>query len=267
MASLNFKKFGEGEPIIVLHGLYGSSDNWVSIARALMSDFGVYLLDIRNHGASPHLNEHNYNVLVDDLMEFMNEQNIYSAIILGHSMGGKVAMHFAAMYPERVKKMIVVDISPRTYKPSEGDAQFNEHSIILNALNGLNLSALNDRNEAEDALRVKIPSERVLQFLLKNLRRSKNKEFFWKINIAVLLNNINNILVGVEDFEDELKQFKSPTLFIKGGLSDYIKDIDKALIAKLFVNAIIVEISNTGHWVHAEKSDEFVDAVRQFLLA
>lgn len=267
MAILNYKKIGEGEPLIILHGLYGSSDNWVSMARLLMHDFAVYLLDMRNHGASPHCNEHDYDHMVDDLNDFMNQNQLYSAILLGHSMGGKVAMFFAAAFPERVKKMIVVDISPRTYKFTTGDMQFNEHLNILNALNNLNTNDLKSREEAAEMLGKDIHSQRVLQFLLKNLKRDKNKVFYWKMNIPVLLNNIYKIMGGLEGLQHDLSLFKKPVLFIRGANSYYIKDIDIELIGNLFRGAQIVTIEGAGHWVHAEKPDEFVRLVKSFVLS
>lgn len=267
MAILNFKKYGEGEPIIIMHGLYGSSDNWVSIARALMDNFSVYLLDLRNHGTSPHYERHSYDNMVEDLVNFMDNQQIYSAILMGHSMGGKVAMFFSAAFPERVKKMLVVDISPRTYQIEKGDLQFEEHSNILSALAKLDVAAIKDREEAEVFLQKYVRSQQVSQFLLKNLKRDRNKKFYWKINVSVLHKSILNILSGLEDVCNDLQHFKNPTLFIKGGNSNYINDIDKTLIAKLFVNSKVVNIENSSHWVHAEKPVEFLTEVRKFIVS
>lgn len=267
MSKLNFRRFGEGEPLIIMHGLYGSSDNWMSIARSLMDFFSVYILDLRNHGASPHYIEHNYDVMVDDLAEFMNSQQIYQSIILGHSMGGKVAMFFAAAFPERVKKLIVVDISPRTYTTNKGDAQYKEHSLILDALSNLDIRNLKTREDAQKQLKPSIKSPRVLQFLLKNLKRDKHRNFIWKLNINVLKKNLPNILIGLENKSDELVLFQGSVLFIKSGNSYYINKDDEELISTLFNNAKIETIENASHWVHAEKPDEFIKLVMKFMLS
>jgi len=267
MAILNFKKFGEGEPLIIMHGLYGSSDNWVSIARELMQYFSVYIIDLRNHGASPHLPEHNYNVMVNDLVEFMNDNEINRAIIMGHSMGGKVAMFFAAMHPERVKKLVVVDISPRSYEFDKGDRQIADHREILGALALLDLQYVKNRDEVNELLAKAIPSARVRQFLLKNIRRHKDKSFHWKINIDVLNQNLQSILIGLEDEKDALGMFTNRALFIKGGNSNYIKNDDEVMIKEYFKNAQIATIQGASHWLHAEKPDELVSVVKSFILS
>ncbi len=169
MAKLNYRKFGEGEPLIIMHGLFGSSDNWVSIARELMQYCMVYVIDLRNHGASPHLPEHNYNVMVNDLVEFMNDNDIGQATIMGHSMGGKVAMFFTALYPERVKKLVVIDISPRTCKFDKEDDLVADHRFILEKLESFNLQYIKSRSEINLQLTKVIPSAGVRQFLLKNI--------------------------------------------------------------------------------------------------
>ncbi len=265
MAKLNFKKLGVGEPLIILHGLYGCSDNWITIARELMRDCSVYLIDLRNHGLSPHLPEHNYQVITDDLAEFMNDQDIYSAHLLGHSMGGKAAMFFTALYPERVRKLIVVDISPRTYKLESGDNQVNDHMHIIKSLESINVSELSSRNDAERILATKIHSARIRQFLLKNLRREKDNSFVWKINLAALENNLPRILSGLEEEQENLILFKNKTLFIKGEDSDYIKDADKELIMLFFKNVQIETIEKASHWVHAEQPELFIKIVSKFL--
>jgi pimeloyl-ACP methyl ester carboxylesterase len=265
MAKLNFKRFGEGEPLIILHGLYGSSDNWVSVARELMTHFSVYVLDLRNHGASPHLPEHNYEVMTDDLLEFMNDTGMYSAIFLGHSMGGKLAMYFTATYPERIKKLIVVDISPRSYEFKKGDTQTSEHLEILGALASVNLQLITSRDEANQMLSTKIHSDRIRQFLLKNLKRNKDSSFQWKININALQKNLSSILVGLEQEKDNLKLFENAVLFIKGADSNYIKQNDERLINELFTMVKIETIENSGHWVHAEQPELFISIVKQFI--
>ncbi|MFA6400704.1 MAG: alpha/beta fold hydrolase [Salinivirgaceae bacterium] len=266
MAKLNYKHFGEGSPLIILHGLYGSSDNWVSIARELMSNFSVYLVDLRNHGASPHLPEHNYQVMVDDLLEFMNDKQLYSAIIMGHSMGGKVAMWFTSLFPERVKKLIVVDISPRSYSLSSGDAQVEQHQKILKGLLSIPLHTIENRKEVEELIKDSIDSERVGKFLIKNLHRNHDKSFQWKINVDVLYQNLPAVLIGLEGEEHNLAQFRGTVLFIKGGESHYIQPADEDLIRRCFQNVKIVTIPGASHWVHADAPETFLRELFRFIL-
>jgi len=267
MAKLNFKRLGEGEPLIIMHGLYGSSDNWMGIGRELMDNFSVYIIDLRNHGTSPQLPDHNYKVMTDDLVEFMNDNEIYSSIIIGHSMGGKVAMFFTAMYPERVKKLVVVDISPRSYDLEKGDNQITDHKKILNGLASIDLANIENRKQVDDVLSLTIKSPRIRQFLLKNLKRNKDRSYHWKINIDVLMQNLPSVLVGLEDEKEELNLYTNPALFIKGGNSDYINTDDKKMIKEYFLKSEIVTINNTNHWVHAENPDEFIKIVKEFTLS
>lgn len=266
MAKLSFKKYGAGEPLIILHGLYGSSDNWVSIARELMDFFSVYVPDLRNHGNSPHLTEHNYQVMTDDLVEFMNEHQIYSANILGHSMGGKVAMMFTALNPERVKNLVIVDISPRSYASDSGDSQIADHQTIMNALFSIDLQKIKNRSDADVLLAKHIKSTRIRQFLLKNLHRNKDKSFSWKINLDVLYQSLPQVLIGIEEDAPGLDDFRYAALFIRGGQSDYIRAKDEALIRQWFRNVKIETIPSASHWVHAEEPDAFLRLVKNFLL-
>ncbi len=266
MIKLNYKIYGEGEPLVIMHGLYGTLDNWVGIARELQNNFKVIIVDLRNHGKSPHSKVHNYEVMVDDLLNLMNDLEIYSANIMGHSMGGKVAMAFAAFNPERVKRLLIVDISPRTYLVEEGDLQFTEHVKIMDALASLDLSNLNSREDADSFLSKKIPFDRVRWFLLKNLYRNKDKSFGWKLNVSALRSNLENVLQGFENLSEEFKLLDCPVVFIKGGASNYIRDIDTELINSLFPNSKTVSINEASHWVHAEKPNEFLLVVKQFCM-
>lgn len=266
MAKLSFKHFGEGPSLIILHGLYGSSDNWVSIARELMSNFSVYLVDLRNHGASPHLPDHNYQVMVDDLLEFMNDRQLYSSIIIGHSMGGKVAMWFTSLFPEKVKKLIVVDISPRSYSIESGDIQVKEHQQILKGLLSIPLQTIENRQQVENLFTEYVSSERVRQFLLKNLHRNKDRSFHWKLNVDALYQNLPAVLIGLESEEQELGKFKGQVLFIKGGASKYIQSIDEKLIQRCFQNVKIVTIPGASHWVHSDAPDVFLRELVRFII-
>ncbi|HAZ02291.1 MAG TPA: alpha/beta hydrolase [Marinilabiliales bacterium] len=266
MAKLHFRSFGEGAPMIILHGLYGSSDNWVSLARELMADFKVYLVDLRNHGASPHLPEHSYPAMVDDLVEFMNDQHLYQAILVGHSMGGKVAMSFAGLYPEKVKNLVVVDISPRTYSETNSDKQLNEHQQIVTGLSSIDLTKVNDRLEVDALLANFVSSEKIRQFLMKNLHRNKDKTFHWKLNVPAIAAHLPSVLAGLESEASNFAHFQQPVLFIKGSESNYIQENDVFLIQSLFKNVRIVTIAGASHWVHAEAPEVFLFELKKFLL-
>ncbi len=249
---LNYKKLGEGEPLVILHGLFGMLDNWFSLGKKFAEDFTVYLIDLRNHGQSLHSDEWNYKVMSDDLLEFFDEHNIEKANIIGHSMGGKTAMCFASEHSERVKKLVVVDIAPRFYPLY--------HDTILDALLSIDLENLKSRNEADELLSKYISDLGTKQFLLKNLTRKENDntKFEWKFNLPIIAKNIHE--VGVETTGGST----APTLFIRGENSDYISSEDEAEIKKLYPNSEIVSI-NSGHWVHAEKPEEFYNAVMKLL--
>jgi esterase len=249
---LNFKKLGEGEPLVILHGLFGMLDNWFTLGKRFGENFTVYLIDQRNHGQSPQSDEWNYKVMSDDLLEFFNENNIEKATIIGHSMGGKTAMYFAGKHPERVKKLVIVDIAPRFYPI--------HHDTILAALLSIDLENLKSRNEADALLSKYISDFGTKRFLLKNLARKENDntKFEWKFNLPVIAKNIHEI--GIETSEGS----SAPTLFICGEKSDYINPSDESEIKKLYPNSDITSI-NSGHWVHAEKPEEFYNAVMNFL--
>ncbi|MFC0261466.1 alpha/beta fold hydrolase [Fontibacter flavus] len=250
---LNFKKSGQGEPLIILHGLFGSADNWFSIAKELEKDFTLYLVDQRNHGDSPHSDDWNYQVMAEDLKELMDDEGLDSAYIMGHSMGGKTVMTFAMNYPAKVKKMIVADIAPRFYPL--------HHQRILEGLNAIPMGQLKSRKEADDILAeyIKIPGIR--QFLLKSLGRDENGKFIWKINLPVITEKIGNV-------GEELKSatpFEKPTLFMGGANSDYITEKDKEEIERLFPNSHVIYIKDAGHWLHAEQPAAVIETVKAFL--
>lgn len=260
---LFFRKYGQGPPLIIIHGLYGSSDNWVSIGRKLAKNFQVFLIDQRNHGKSPHSKDHNYDLLKEDLREFMDKQSIEKAIIIGHSMGGKTAMFFAAAYPERISHLIVVDISPRSYKTTKS-IQLLAHNTIIRAMYNIDFYGVNSRQEIDGILAKSIPETRIRQFLLKNIKRSKNNEYSWSLNIKTIRNELENILDGLDEGQPEITGF--PVLFIKGEKSDYILDDDKETIKKTFPFADFETIPNSGHWLHAEQPKIFIQKIEDFIL-
>ena len=265
---LFYRELGEGPPLIILHGLYGSSDNWLSIARILAEHFHVYLPDQRNHGQSPHSPRHDYHVLCEDLADFMENHAIGKAVILGHSMGGKTAMFYAACHPESISTLIVVDISPRTYPFKEqSGTSFSLHKQMMEAMLRINPETLTSRRDAMEKLENEIPSDRIRQFLLKNLTHGRDNRFRWKMNLPVLYEQLPNILKGLDsEPEWQDKQFFSfPVLFIRGSNSGYIGEKDIPVIKHLFPYAEIVSIPDTGHWVHAEQPELFIKTLLEFL--
>jgi len=259
------------KPLIILHGLYGSSDNWLNIGKHLSELYKVYLIDLRNHGNSPHSEKHNYYLMRDDLFEFMEEKAISKASIIGHSMGGKTAIYFALEYPEKVEKLIVVDIAPGSYKSlANPSTNTLNHLNILNALYNLDTENLKTLREADQELSEAIPYKQVRQFLLKNLKRDKNGKFHWLLNVNTLRNELPSIMDGIdinEYTEDAKEQNKKqyPVLFIKGEKSEYIGESGINQIKTLFPSAYIQTFEDAGHWVHAEQREKFINAVEKFL--
>uniref|UniRef100_UPI004047F7A6 alpha/beta fold hydrolase n=1 Tax=Algoriphagus sp. TaxID=1872435 RepID=UPI004047F7A6 len=249
---LNFKKSGSGPPLVILHGLFGSLDNWFSIAKELVEHYTLYLVDQRNHGDSPHSTEWNYGVMVEDLLELLDAEGLDSVYLMGHSMGGKTVMNFAVQYPERVSKLIVGDIAPRYYPI--------HHQVILEGLNALDLSQLQSRKEADDLLTPYIPELGIRQFLLKSLGRDANG-FAWKINLSVITQHIEEVGKAL----DEETVFEGPTLFLGGANSSYIQEKDLPDMKRHFPNCTWISIPNAGHWLHAEQPQAVVAAMRKFL--
>lgn len=249
---LFYREYGSGSPLIILHGLMGSSDNWLPQAKLLGDHFHVYVVDQRNHGQSPHSEDFNYRVLQEDIRAFIQRHNLNSPIILGHSMGGKAAMNFALAYPEKLSKLIVVDIAPKAYEV--------RHDHIVEGLKAVPIEAVQSRNEADEALSRHVSNPSVRQFLLKNLIRKPEGGFAWRINLEVI--DINLDLIGGALLHNGV--FEKPTLFIRGSKSDYILDEDRSLIKNIFPNSTLVTM-DTGHWAQAEKPAEFVEVVLNFL--
>ncbi len=248
---LAFKKMGAGRPLVILHGLFGSSDNWQTLGKRFAEDFQVFLVDQRNHGRSGHSENFNYEVMAQDLNDFMGDQNIDSAFILGHSMGGKTAMRFAQLFPEKVERLIVADMGVKEYSA--------HHQKILKAFHSVDLSSLESRKDADKAVAPLIPEFGVRQFILKNLYRKNKDEFGWRVNFQVLETEMDNILAALPKKTVEL-----PTIFVYGNKSDYITEGEKERIMEIFRNAEFAELP-AGHWLHAEKPDEFYEVVKKFV--
>lgn len=266
---LFFREEGSGFPLVIVHGLYGSSDNWLTVAKKLADKFHVYVVDQRNHGRSPHSDEHSFDAMKNDLAEFFDDHQIEKACLLGHSMGGKTAMWFAAEFPERVEKLIVADIAPKDYFLRNEDSQFFLHNNILQTLLEVDLATVDSRAQVERYLLEKIDSAQIVQFLLKNLhRRKETQSFEWRLNVRVLYETLDEIIRGVNLrwLEDRIPITTYPVLFVKGADSGYIIQEDFSLIRKIYPEAEIVEIPQAGHWLHAEQPQLFLEIVLRFLL-
>ncbi len=251
---LNFKKLGQGFPLIILHGLLGSLDNWQTIANNLQNSFTVYLLDQRNHGRSPHTAEHSYKLLAEDLLQFYKQQNIESSHLLGHSMGGKAAMQFALNCPEKVSKLIVVDMGAKKYSP--------RHDEIFDALFSIDFAIIQYRAETEKILLEKIKDVKNRQLILKNLSRNTNGTYQWKFNLQSLHENYENEINAPVTGDS---QFTGKVIFIRGEKSDYVLNDDWLAIQNLFPNSELITIRDAGHWVHADKPEQLLNAVSKFL--
>lgn len=262
---LFFRKYGNGPPLVILHGLYGSSDNWVTIAKQLSDNFTVYLPDQRNHGQSPHSKFHDYESMSDDLYELVNELKLKKFFLAGHSMGGKTAISFALKWPEMLFGLLIADISPFTDE-ANSHSIYSQHFTILNAILSIDLNHIFTRAEAEIILKEKIPSEKIRGLILKNLQRSDENRFKWKLNAAALLSNLDKIMAGIKrenDFNRQISGF--PVIFLKGSDSDYIPSGDYNDIYKVFPAAEIIEVMGAGHWIHVDKPDEVVKSIRRLL--
>jgi esterase len=254
--NLNFKVLGSGYPLIILHGLMGSLDNWQTTAKQLSTHFQVYIVDQRNHGRSPHSKEFTYELLVSDILEFMQQHHIEKADMIGHSMGGKTVMKLALEHPGKVNKLIVVDVAPVEYE--------DRHSAVFKALFAVDLTVLQSRQQAEAILRSILSNdESTVQFLMKGLYRDDDNKFQWRFNVQALYDTYDEISSGITAGQP----FEGETLFIKGEKSEYINASNFSEIIDLFPNNQLVEIAGAGHWVHAENPAEFIRVVEKFLLS
>ena len=255
---LAYRKYGEGQPLLILHGLFGQSDNWNTLAKRFgEQNLGVYVIDQRNHGLSPHSDEWSYELMADDIKEFIETHQLQTPILLGHSMGGKTAMFFALKYQGVLDKLIVADMSPRAFEP--------HHDDVLGALNAVDFSKIHTRKEAEAILNTYIPDFGTKQFLLKNIywEDNANEKMNWRFNLAAITKNYKAILVAVPEKISQVN-----TLFIRGEKSNYITDaIDIPEIARRFPHYTLQTIANAGHWVHAEQPESFYQDVISFIKA
>ena len=253
---LHSKIEGSGKPLLMLHRFLGMSDNWKTLGTQYATEgFQVHMLDLRNHGRSFHSDEFNYQVMSADVLNYCIENNLENLSIIGHSMGGKVAMLFATTYPEKVEKLIIADIGPKYYSP--------HHQDILAGLNAVDFSTKPDRTQVDEILKMHISDFGTRQFLMKSLYWKEPGQLAFRFNLEVFNKKIEEI--GVELPSAAL--FQKPTLFIRGGNSNYIKDEDFQGIKNHFPQAQIETITNVGHWLHAENPKEFYEKTSAFLKA
>ena len=254
---LFFRRFGTGFPVVILHGLFGISDNWVTFGKRLSEHFEIFIPDLRNHGQSPKSPVFDFPALTEDLFEFIDDHGLGKIILIGHSLGGKTAMEFVFHYPERVRQLIIVDIGMRKY---EGD---KDHQKLIHAMLDVDFSLCRSRSDVEKQLAKTINSIKIRQFLMKNVYWTDKTTMSWRLNLNTIYKNLPFIF-------DRVKlgsPFLGPTLFIRGELSDYIKDKDFELILQKFPNAAIKIISGASHWVHADAPEEFYRVVLEFISA
>ncbi|MCE7066812.1 alpha/beta fold hydrolase [Dyadobacter sp. CY326] len=252
---LNYKQIGEsGRPMIILHGVFGFLDNWLTIGKTISEHgFKVYLVDQRNHGRSPHEGPLDFPTLAADLKGFLDEHQITNPILVGHSMGGKAVMEYAVTYPGTFSELVVVDIGPKAYPI--------HHRKILEGLNAIPIDEIETRNQADEILSAYEPILAVRQFLLKNLYRKEEGGFGWRFNLPLLTTDMAK--VGSEIVSKQ--KIEAPTLFMRGENSNYIQDEDWEGILKIFPNAKLETVKDAGHWVQAEQPKAFVAILMQFL--
>jgi esterase len=251
---LSFKKYGDqGQPLLILHGVFGMLDNWHSLSKKLSHHHVVYSIDLRNHGQSPHNSEMTYEVMASDVAKLIKKEKLDQVILLGHSMGGKVAMKFATMYPDALLSLIIADIAPKRYKPG--------HLKIFKALKAIDFRSIKSRKEANKALADCIPDHGLVYFLMKNLTRHKDGSYGLKMNLEAIENAYDEI-IGEITFDWPLSM---PTLFLKGGDSNYVTEEDEHEIEKWFSNVEFDEVDEAGHWLHADHPEMFLEKVKSFI--
>ena len=250
---LYHRELGEGKPLMILHGLFGYSDNWQTHAKKLAEYYRVILVDLRNHGRSDWSDDFSYEIMADDVVELCDDLGLETLILVGHSMGGKVAMHVAQKREEMLEKLIIVDMGIKEYPM--------HHDHIIEGIKAVKIDEIDARSEAEDQLKEHIDSNGVRQFLLKNMYWKDKGQLAWRMNLPVLEREMPNILSGFE-----AEEIFTPTLFIRGAMSNYILDEDISSLEHQFPDMELVTVQDAGHWVHAEAPNEFQEALLGFSL-
>ena len=244
---------GEGQPLIILHGFFGMGDNWKTLANRFSENYQVHIVDQRNHGRSFHSDEFTYELMVEDLLFYINHYHLENVHLLGHSMGGKTVMLFAVEYSEKVDKIIIADIAPRFYPP--------HHHFIIEALNAVDFKKVKSRNDIDLIFEKYIPESGIRQFLAKNIYRKSKDEFAYRFNLECLTDCFDEVGVGLPP----ISQFYGEALFLKGENSGYISKEDEQLIAIHFPKSEIKVVKNAGHWLHAENPEDFYNYIKIFL--
>ena len=254
IVDLAFEATGSGPPLLILHGLFGSGSNWRSVARDLAKDYGVYAVDLRNHGGSPWADSMGYVEMAEDVGALIEKQGLERPEIVGHSMGGKTAMALALLHPERVGRLVVVDVAPVTYA--------DRLSSYVQAMRTVDVAAVASRSEIQRSLGSMIPDAGVVSFLMQNLV-PRNDHFDWRINLL----GINASMHGLCGFPPELltRRYDGPTHLIAGERSDYAPQSDHAAFAQLFPRLQTAVVEGAGHWVYADKPADFLTALRSAL--
>ncbi|WP_299000616.1 alpha/beta fold hydrolase [Flagellimonas sp. S174] len=254
MELLHSRILGEGKPLLILHGFLGMSDNWKTLGNQFAKDgFQVHLIDQRNHGKSFHSNEFDYEILSDDLSNYIEHYQVSKANIIGHSMGGKTAMQFSISHPTQVAKLVVADISPKYYPP--------HHQYIIDALSNLDFSSIESRKQADEVLSQHLSDFGIRQFLLKNLYWVEQGKLGLRFNLDILKDRMEEIGESIP----ATSTFEGPTLFLRGDRSEYILPNDYSEIQKHFPQADIKTIDKAGHWLHAENPKQFFEKAANFL--
>lgn len=259
------RELGQGVPVVILHGLYGSSDNWLTVGRMLAEKYRVILVDLRNHGQSPFSQVHTYESMSNDLLELFNRFNLSEAMLVGHSMGGKVAMQFTYQNPTRVISLVVVDILPYNYINDEakGYGEARQHAKIIAALLALKPELTESRGELDKKLAQTIPVKAVRQFLLKNVKRNSLGRFEWQLNVPAISENIELLMGAVLPVGGDVP-IAVNTLFIKGQNSNYVFSEGVSKLGQLFSDFDVKTIPNAGHWLHAENPEAVITEMLQF---
>lgn len=251
---LYHRDLGEGEPLVILHGLLGGSDNWGTVGRRLAERFRVIMVDLRNHGRSPHNDSFDYGVMSGDVNELLQDMGLHRINLVGHSMGGKVAMSYAQYYPFKVLRLGVVDIAPRVYHSTF----FQD---LIDSLMAVSLEGADTRDEAEARFADLLPDPAFRGFVLKNLRLRREGGYDWRVNLPAIRRALPHILGDI----GRLDAYTGPAAFFRGERSDYVRDADIPLIRDYFPAADVITIPGAGHWVHSDAPDAFQDALLQFL--
>jgi esterase len=252
---LFYRTFGNGPVMMILHGLYGSSDNWVSVAKKISEKYTVILPDLRNHGQSPHSDAHTYDLMAEDIFNLAGELGQNRFILAGHSMGGRAAMRYAMRWPEMIASLVIADISPFG-PPSKGSIFYTQHKEILETILSVRSGLFKSRKDVEEKLSRGISSEKIRGFIMKNLERNDQGTLEWRLNAKALLNNLWNITSGIADEDSIMYPVTGfPVIFLKGENSEYLDPADYPKIRKIFPAAEFILIKNAGHWLHSDRPD------------